>query len=389
MGGSFSRAQAMTAKNNASTAILRSALTNYINATNNMNANKIRAALNNKKNGINGTYKNRIANAVANAVIAAKGANVAVATANVGAAKESEAAGPVNNAANKLKNLNALMNSIKSEEPNRKIVLYQNRRRNLNANRALNAGRNGGPKYSNFFKSVPAANGKNITFGGTVRETGNNTGNNATKNINRNYINTLLARNNLNTNNKKINAMLNYNPKLKFSNLIKNNNTDETKALLKAANNKAKTRVVNNTNSLNQGNLSGIFNDNKAASNKKAANTERNKKISEILGELNAAGNNLNKLRNIKKRLTNAGFKRNLVSSSNLKKYNSLNSRVIVANALKKANALNNNSSNANVSNVMKTLLAAQSRANNNTKRQIANKIQNVSSRRRLLSHPI
>ena len=110
-----------------------------------MNANKIRAALNNKKNGINGTYKNRIANAVANAVIAAKGANVAVATANVGAAKESEAAGPVNNAANKLKNLNALMNSIKSEEPNRKIVLYQNRRRNLNANRALNAGRNGGP----------------------------------------------------------------------------------------------------------------------------------------------------------------------------------------------------------------------------------------------------
>ena len=364
-----------------------------------MNANKIRAALNNKKNGINGTYKNRIANAVANAVIAAKGANVAVATANVGAAKESEAAGPVNNAANKLKNLNALMNSIKSEEPNRKIVLYQNRRRNLNANRALNAGRNGGPKYSNFFKSVPAANGKNITFGGTVRNSNQNTGINLTaeegkRNVNavkatRNYINTLLARNNLNTNNKKINAMLNYNPKLKFSNLIKNNNTDEIKALLKAANNKAKTRVVNNTNSLNQGNLSGIFNDNKAASNKKAANTERNKKISEILGELNAAGNNLNKLRNIKKRLTNAGFKRNLVSSSNLKKYNSLNSRVIVANALKKANALNNNSSNANVSNVMKTLLAAQSRANNNTKRQIANKIQNVSSRRRLLSHPI
>ena len=153
MGGSFSRAQAMIAKNNASTAILRSALTNYINATKTMNSNKIRAALNNKQIGFTASYKNRIANAVANAVIAAKGANVAVAAANVGAANESEAAGPVNNAANKLKNLNALMNSIKSEEPNRKIVLYQNRRRNLNANRALNAGRNGGPKYSNFFKS--------------------------------------------------------------------------------------------------------------------------------------------------------------------------------------------------------------------------------------------
>ena len=377
----------MTAKNNASTATLRSALTNYLNATKNMNANKIRAALNNKKNGINGTYKNRIANAVANAVIAAKGANVAVATANVGAAKESEAAGPVNNAANKLKNLNALMNSIKNEAPNRKIVLYQNRRRNLNANRALNAGRNGGPKYSNFFNSVPAANGKNITFGGTVRETGNNTGNNATKNINRKYINALLARNNLNTNNKKINAMLAYNPKVKFYNLKKSTNNAQVEALLKAANNAAnakygKNRNVNSENALNQGNLSGLFNENKAT-------TERNQKIATILGELNTAGNNVEKLRNIKKRLNIAGLKRNLLSSSNLTKYNSLNSRLIVANALKKANALNNKSTNKNVSNVMKTLIEAQSRANNNTKKLIANKIRNVSNRRQLLSHPI
>jgi hypothetical protein len=92
----------MNAKNNASTAILRSALTNYINATKNMNANKIRAALNNKRIGLTESYKNRIANAVANAVIKARKAT----------------------------------------------------KRNLNANRALNAGRNGGPKYANFFKLV-------------------------------------------------------------------------------------------------------------------------------------------------------------------------------------------------------------------------------------------
>lgn len=394
MGSAFSRAQAENGLKNAKTATLRSALTNYINATKNMNAAAIRKALANSKNGVPGTYRNRLANGVANAIVASKGANVAVNAANAGATPETAAAVVVNNAVSKLANLNALMNSISAEKPNRKIVLYQNRRRNLNANRVLNAGRNGGAKYANFFNSVAAAspNGKNITFRGTVREVGTNTGNNATKNINRKYINTLLARNNLNTNTKKIEAMLAYNPKLKFYNLKKPTNTTQIEALLQAANNAAnkkygKNRKVNVGEALNQGNLSGLFNENKAAANKKAANAERNKEIAKILAEINSAGNNLVKLRNIKKRLTNAGFKRNSVSNSNLSKYNSLNSRVIVANALNKANALNlSKATNANVSNIMKSLVAAQSRANNKTKATIANKIKNISERRRLLT---
>lgn len=155
MGASFSRAQAMKAKNNASTAILRSALTNYINATKNMNANKIRAALNNKRIGLTESYKNRIANAVANAVIKARKANVAVAAANLGAASETVAAVHVNNAANKLANLNKYMNTISGyTNNNNKVNQYITTKRNLNANRALNAGRNGGPKYANFFKLV-------------------------------------------------------------------------------------------------------------------------------------------------------------------------------------------------------------------------------------------
>jgi hypothetical protein len=155
MGASFSRAQAMNAKNNASTAILRSALTNYINATKNMNANKIRAALNNKRTGLTESYKNRIANAVANAVIKARKANVAVAAANLGAASETVAAVHVNNAANKLANLNKYMNTISGYTNNKnKVNQYITTKRNLNANRALNASRNGGPKYANFFKLV-------------------------------------------------------------------------------------------------------------------------------------------------------------------------------------------------------------------------------------------
>jgi hypothetical protein len=155
MGSSFSRAQAANAKNNASTAILRSALTNYINATKNMNANKIRAALNNKRIGLTESYKNRIANGVANAVIKARKANVAVAAANLGAVSETVAAVHVNNAANKLANLNKYMNTLSGyTNNNNKVSQYKATGRNLNANRALNAGRNGGPKYANFFKLV-------------------------------------------------------------------------------------------------------------------------------------------------------------------------------------------------------------------------------------------
>jgi hypothetical protein len=188
----------MNAKNNASTAILRSALTNYINATKNMNANKIRAALNNKRIGLTESYKNRIANAVANVVIKARKANVAVAAANLGAASETEAAVHVNNAANKLANLNKYMNTISGYTNNKnKVNQYITTKRNLNANRALNAGRNGGPKYANFFKLVntkkvggnnqrPAnqrpANQRQAPTTGNMFKQANNAANNAKRN---------------------------------------------------------------------------------------------------------------------------------------------------------------------------------------------------------------
>lgn len=193
-----------------------------------MNANKIRAALNIKMGPLaKNNYKNRIANGVANAIIASKGANVAVNAAKAGIVPETAAAGPVNNAANKLKNLNALMTSLEAETPNRKIVLYQKYKRNFNANRALNAGRNGGPKYSNFFNKM---------VGKVVVAKANNQ-NNSPKNTNRNSILAIIKNNKMYpNNNKKINAIIAYNPGLNFSKLARNNNNAKIKNLLSRSN---------------------------------------------------------------------------------------------------------------------------------------------------------
>ena len=77
-----------------------------------MNAAAIRAALNSKKNGINGTYKNRIASGVANAVVKARKANIAVAAANLGAKPETDAAAAVQQATNAMNNLNRAIANI-------------------------------------------------------------------------------------------------------------------------------------------------------------------------------------------------------------------------------------------------------------------------------------
>lgn len=108
----FSRAQAANGLNKANTAALQSALTNYINATKNMNANKIRAALNNKRIGLTESYKNRIANGVANAVIKARKANVAVNSAKLGAVSEPVAAEAVRQAETAVNNLNKAIANI-------------------------------------------------------------------------------------------------------------------------------------------------------------------------------------------------------------------------------------------------------------------------------------
>ena len=198
MGGSFSRTQAMIAKNNASTAILRSALTNYINATKTMNANKIRAALNNKQIGFTASYKNRIANAVANAVIAAKGANVAINAAKIGAVNESAAAKQVNNAARQINNLK---NKVEG---------------------------------SSGAAAIPLSRGLGGALFGVKR--GNNQ-NNSTNNVNRNYVLSILKNNSKYPNNRsKINAIVAYNPGLNFSKLARNNNNSKIKNLLAQAN---------------------------------------------------------------------------------------------------------------------------------------------------------
>ena len=108
----FSRAQAVSGLKNANTATLRSALTNYINATKNMNANAIRKALNNTRIGMTDSYKNRIANGVANAVIKARKANVALNAANAGAVSEPVAAEAVRQAETAVNNLNKAIVNI-------------------------------------------------------------------------------------------------------------------------------------------------------------------------------------------------------------------------------------------------------------------------------------
>lgn len=191
----FSRAQAVNAANNASTATLKSALTNYINATKNMNANAIRKALNNTRVGMTVSYKNRIANGVANAVIKARGA---VAAANAGLVSETSAAAHVNNAA---KQINNLKNKVEG---------------------------------SSGAAAVPYAKGLGGALYGVTK--GNNQ-NNSTKNVNRNYVLTILKNNAKYPNNRsKINAIVAYNPGLNFSKLARNNNNNKIKKLLANAN---------------------------------------------------------------------------------------------------------------------------------------------------------
>jgi len=198
MGSAFSRAQAANGLKNANTATLRSALTNYINATKNMNAAAIRVALNSKKNGINGTYKNRIASGVANAVVKARKANIAVAAANAGAVSETVAAAHVNNAAKQINNLKQKVEA------------------------------------SSGAASVPQPKGLGGALFGVKK--GNNQ-NNSAKNVNRNYVLAILKNNAKYQNNKsKINAIIAYNPGLNFSKLARNNNNAKIKNLLAQAN---------------------------------------------------------------------------------------------------------------------------------------------------------
>jgi hypothetical protein len=162
MGGWFSRTQAVSAKNNASTQVLKNALTKYIAAIKNVpNANQVRSIMNTNGNFINAngkaltkSYKNRIANGIATAAYKAK---AAVQTAQQGNIPEGKAAEVVNNAAAKIKNLNTLINGLQGNNASRVrgyLLQVETQGRKINNNRATNASRIGGPRFTPFFNSI-------------------------------------------------------------------------------------------------------------------------------------------------------------------------------------------------------------------------------------------
>lgn len=113
----------------------------------------------------------------------------------------------------------------------------------------------------------------------------------------------------------------------------------------------------------------------------------RQKKINAALGEINAAGNNINKLRGIKTRLNNAGFNRGKSSENAATKYDSLTNKIMANQALKNANALTPNSNQATINSVLNKLRKVQNRVPNTMRTRIANKIANV-ERQSLLKAP-
>jgi hypothetical protein len=163
------RASAVAVKNNASTATLRIALSNYIKAydaipATNRNRKTIQQLLNTAKNANGISYKNKISTAIAGVVNASRAAtNASKLAVSSRLISESEAAQAANNATQKLKNLNTLINHLKTI-PNRseRIVEYKkaghktaNNRQLLNAIPPGNARRN---IYTAFFNRVNTNN---------------------------------------------------------------------------------------------------------------------------------------------------------------------------------------------------------------------------------------
>jgi hypothetical protein len=164
MGGTISRifspGAAKFMVSNTNSALLKSALQNYIKAVNNLNnnartENKLIAMMNNTRIGLTNSYKKRIANAIASIVAKVPRVAAKAAEAAAGAAPVTPAAVAVNNLANKIKNLNAFINTIKGGNTAAQVNAYIAGGRNAKNNRALNAGR--GAKYANLFNAVNIA----------------------------------------------------------------------------------------------------------------------------------------------------------------------------------------------------------------------------------------
>lgn len=100
--------------------------------------------------------------------------------------------------------------------------------------------------------------------------------------------------------------------------------------------------------------------------------------VNAALAEINAAGNNVNKLRGIKKRLNNAGFSPQNASENARAKYNSLNARITANQALRNANTLTNRTNQAKINKVLNNLRRVQTSVPNSLRPRIANKIGEV-----------
>lgn len=154
----FSRsAQTVLAK--ANTSVLKNALRNYIKAVNslkpNMRTNQAITKLLNQAN-VNANnkrvIKNRLANGVAKIVFASRPAIAQAANVVAKGAPEAPAAAAVNTVTNKIKNLNNFMAGYKGGNSNSLAKYYRNSKRNLDANRTINAGR--GARYANLWTKL-------------------------------------------------------------------------------------------------------------------------------------------------------------------------------------------------------------------------------------------
>lgn len=295
---------------NANTNVLKNALRNYIKAVNNLNKNKLtNQEVTKILNNVNATSNNKrkIRNRLANGVARAIAASRHAIPAAAGAAFAAAA-----------------------------------------------------------LPNVAAGPSGNITETAAAKEV-----NNATKNVNRAYIlNTILKRANLANNNAKVQAMINYNPKINFKSLIRANNSPNIEKLFTMANTAANTKYGSNrmtknsapsmpskqTNAVNI--PAGFFNETASAAKKAANNAATAAAISKLPGEVTV---------NAAKRAAN---------------------NAIIQNAITKANAITNTTPQANINAVIPLLQNAIKLAPNKTvKSMIGGKIANL-KRRALLVNP-
>ena len=134
---------------------LSGALKNYVTAVRNLNnrtnIKKLEAIINTPANN---PYRKRITNIISSIVSKTYKAENAAAAAAAGGAPQAPAVNAVNNLAAKLNELNTFMRNFKGGNANAMAAYYMNSGRNVAANRALNARRQGGPSYAGLFNNV-------------------------------------------------------------------------------------------------------------------------------------------------------------------------------------------------------------------------------------------